>query len=66
MSQKQYLKVLEREIQKLNEKIDLKIIRGESYAKEAHDHKLILRKIRFNTRKTFLQRLFPTRNKFAF
>jgi hypothetical protein len=66
MSQKQYLKVLEREMQKLNEKIDLKIIRGESYAKEARDHKLILRKIRFNTRKTLFQRLFPTRNKFAF
>lgn len=66
MSQKEYLKILQKEIQKLNHQIDLKIIRGESYAKEAHDHKLILRKIRFNTRKTFFQRLFPTRNKFAF
>jgi len=66
MSQKEYLKVLEREIQKLNHKIDLKIIKGEDYRKEAHDHKLILRKIRFNTRKTFFQRLFPARNKFAF
>jgi len=59
MSQKQYLKMLEREIIKLNQKIDLKIIRGEDYRKEAHDHKLILRKIRFHTRRTFFQRLFP-------
>lgn len=66
MSQKEYLKMLQREIQKLNHKIDLKIIRGESYAKEAHDHKLILRKIRFNTRKSFFQRLFSARSKFAF
>jgi hypothetical protein len=66
MSQKQYLKVLEREIQKLNEKIDLKIIRGESYRKEAHDHKLILRKIRFNTKRSFFQRLFPSMSKFSF
>ena len=67
MSHKQYIKMLEREIQKLNEKIDMKIMRGESYRKEAHDHKLILRKIRFNTRKTFFQRLFGNRySKFSF
>ena len=58
MSQKQYLKMLEREIIKINQQIDLKIIRGEDYKKEAHNHKLILRKIRFNTRRTFFQRLF--------
>ncbi|MEI7810170.1 MAG: hypothetical protein WCI41_01280 [bacterium] len=67
MSQKQYIKMLEREMQKLNEKIDMKIMRGESYRKEARDHKLILRKIRFNTRKTFFQRLFGNRySKFSF
>lgn len=59
--------MLEREMQKLNEKIDMKIMRGESYRKEARDHKLILRKIRFNTRKTFFQRLFGNRySKFSF
>jgi len=66
MSQKQYLKMLEKEIKKLNEKIDMKILHGESYRKEAHDHKLILRKIRFNTRRNFFDRLFPSRSKFSF
>jgi hypothetical protein len=66
MSQKQYVKMLEKEIQKLNVEIDKKILRGESYRKEAHDHKLILRKIRFNTRKSFFERLFPSMSKFSF
>lgn len=66
MSQKQYLKMLEREMQKLNQKIDFKILRGEDYRKEARDHKLILRKIRFHTRRSFFQRLFPLRYRFSF
>lgn len=52
MSQTQYLKMLEREIQRINKKIDLKILQGVSYAKEARDHKLLLRKVRFHTRKS--------------
>ena len=51
MSQSQYLKMLEREIQKINKKIDLKIMEGEKYAKEAREHKLLLKKVRFHTRK---------------
>lgn len=49
MSQSQYLKFLEREIQKINKKIDMKIIRGEEYSKEARDHKLLLKKVRYHT-----------------
>lgn len=64
MSQKQYLKILEREIRNINQKIDLKIIRGESYKKEARDHKLLLRKIRLLSKKNLLKNLiekfFPT------
>ncbi len=60
MSQKQYLKTLEKEIQKINKKIDMKIVRGEEYWKEARDHKLMLRKIRFLERQNFFRRLFPT------
>ncbi len=60
MSQVQYLKALEREIQEINKKIDLKILRGESYAKEARDHRLLLKKVRYNARRNFMQRVFPT------
>lgn len=70
MSQKQYLKMLEREIQKINQQIDLKILRGENYSKEARDHKLLLRKVRYNTRRSFLKNLtekfFPSFTKFQF
>jgi len=70
MSQKQYLKMLEREIHKINQEIDLKILRGENYRKEARDHKLLLKKVRYNTRKSFLknltEKLFPRSLKFQF
>jgi hypothetical protein len=58
MSQTQYLKMLEREIQKINKRIDLKILQGEAYWKEARDHKLLLQKVRYHTHKTFFRRLF--------
>jgi hypothetical protein len=56
MSQSQYLKMLEREIQKINKKIDLKIMEGEKYAKEAREHKLLLRKVRYHTRRGVINR----------
>ena len=58
MSQAQYLKMLEKEIQKINNKIDMKILQGEAYFKEARDHKLLLKKLRYHTRKSFFSRLF--------
>jgi len=66
MSQTQYLKMIEREIQKINKKIDLKIMRGETYWKEARDHKLLLKKVRYHTRKNFFGKFFPTFFKFQF
>lgn len=60
MSQKQYLKTIEREIQRINKIIDVKIFRGEEYTKEARDHKLLLKKIRFYNRQNFFRRLFPS------
>ena len=57
MSQSQYLKMLEKEIQRINRKIDLKIIQGENYFKEARDHKLLLKKVRYHTRKNFARRV---------
>lgn len=56
MSQTQYLKILEREIQKINKKIDLKILQGQNYVKEAREHKLLLKKVRYHTRKGFMNR----------
>lgn len=65
MSQSQYLKMLEKEIQKINKKIDLKILQGETYAKEARDHRLLLQKVRYHTRKSFFSRLFPSIRQYA-
>ncbi|OGI95685.1 hypothetical protein A3I84_01075 [Candidatus Nomurabacteria bacterium RIFCSPLOWO2_02_FULL_36_8] len=49
--------MLEKEIQKINEKIDLKIFQGQEYKREARDHKLLLRKVRYHTRQNFAQRM---------
>ena len=57
MSQSQYLKMLEREIQKINKKIDLKILQGEKYFKEARDHKLLIKKVRYHTKQIFGQKI---------
>lgn len=61
MSQNQFLKILERDLQEINKTIDMKIMKGLDYTREARDHKLILKKIRYNTRggNTFFNRLFP-------
>lgn len=61
MSRQEYLKLIEREIHAINKKIDEKILRGETYYKEARDHKLLLRKIRQNSnRNSIFGRLFPS------
>ena len=57
MSQTQYVKMLEREIQKMNKRIDSKILRGQDYRKEARNHKLLLRQVHYHNRKTFGQRM---------
>lgn len=60
MSQKQYFRTIEKEIQRINRIIDLKIVRGEEYAKEARDHKLLLKKIRFHNRQSFFKKFFSS------
>ena len=57
MSQKQYFKMLEKEIQKINKQIDLKIMHGEKYLKEARDHRLVLKRMRYLKRKSFFENL---------
>jgi len=49
--------MLEREINRINKKIDLKILQGEGYRREARDHKLLLRKVRYHTRRGLVNRL---------
>lgn len=58
MTRHQYIKIIERELEKLNKRIDRKILRGESYFREAYEHKMLLRKIRQHSRRTFFERLF--------
>jgi hypothetical protein len=58
--------MLEREIQKINKKIDLKILEGQKYTKEAREHKLLLKKVRYHTRRNFFSRFFPQLAKLSF
>ncbi len=48
--------MLDKEIQKINKKIDAKILQGKEYRKEARDHRLLLQKVRFHTRKSLANR----------
>lgn len=48
--------MLEKEIQKINKRIDLKILQGQEYRREARDHKLLLKKVRYHTRRGFMNR----------
>jgi len=57
MSQSQYLKMLEKEIQRINKRIDQKILQGEKYFKEAREHKLLLKKVRYHTKRSFAERV---------
>ncbi len=59
MKHQEYLKIIEKELQRINKVIDYKIIHGLEYTQEARDHKLLLKKIRQNTRSTFFNRLMP-------
>lgn len=54
MTKEQYLKIIEREIHNINKKIDIKILKGEDYSREAREHKELLHKIRQHSRKSFL------------
>ncbi|NVN97416.1 hypothetical protein HXX01_04295 [Candidatus Nomurabacteria bacterium] len=64
MSKKQYLSIIEQEIHNINKKIDMKILQGMDYAREAREHKQLLHKIRQHKRKGFLGRLLNSLNRF--
>jgi hypothetical protein len=58
MNRVQYLKIIEREIHNINKKIDVKILQGQEYKKEAREHKLLLAKVRQHTHKSLISRFF--------
>jgi hypothetical protein len=60
MTREQYIKILQRELDKLNKQIDMKIMEGVSYSKEAKEHKLLLRKMHQHTRKSFFNKIFSS------
>lgn len=60
MQKQEYLKILEKEIQKINKVIDQKIINGEEYFREARDHKLLIKKVRAHQKTPFINKFFPS------
>jgi hypothetical protein len=46
MSKEQYKKLIERELERINKRIDFKIIKGEGYAHESKRHKLLRESVR--------------------
>ncbi|MCX6757700.1 MAG: hypothetical protein NTZ44_02345 [Candidatus Nomurabacteria bacterium] len=58
MSKEQYLKIINKELQKVNKKIDVKIVKGEQYFREAREHKMLLRKARQFNGQGFFSRIF--------
>lgn len=58
MNKEQYLKIIERELHSINKKIDVKILQGVDYKKEAREHKELLKKIRQHRGRSFFNGLF--------
>lgn len=58
MSQREYLKALNAEVQKLNEVIDWKIVQDIDYRREARRHKALLARIRKDESRRRFSRVF--------
>ncbi len=59
MNHQEFVRIIEKELQRVNKVIDYKIIHGEDYYRESRDHKILLRKMRQHTQKGFLSRFMP-------
>ncbi|MBP6857679.1 MAG: hypothetical protein KBC11_00560 [Candidatus Pacebacteria bacterium] len=57
MTTTQYQKSLQRELVQLNRRIDMMIIRGQSYVAESRKHKMLLRQLRAMQGQSFFGRL---------
>lgn len=60
MTRNQYIKSLETEINKLNRRIDQKIMRGENYFFESIRHKFLLKQLNKHQGGGLLTKLFPS------
>ena len=60
MNHQEYVRIIEKELQRINKIIDHKIIHGEEYIREARDHKLLLRKMRLHSRRSVFGRFVPS------
>jgi hypothetical protein len=58
MSREQYIKLIEKELHNVNKKIDMKILEGADYRKEARDHKILRKKILQHSRQNFFSNFF--------
>lgn len=57
MTRTQYTKAIERELARLNERIDAKILRGQHYALESKKHKQLVQHIRSQNNRSIFSRL---------
>ncbi len=57
MTTAQYQKTLRRELARLNQRIDMMIIKGQSYTHEAKKHKMLTRQLRVLSGHSFFSRL---------
>ena len=58
MSREQYIHIIQKELQEVNKRIDIKILQGQEYTKEARDHKILRRKIMQHSRKSIFSKFF--------
>jgi hypothetical protein len=58
MTREQYIKILEKELLRINKEIDIKILAGQKYARQAREHKILLRRIHQHYHKSFVQSMF--------
>lgn len=56
MTTTQYQKSLQRELSQINRRIDMMIIKGESYLAESRKHKMLLRQLRAIQGQNFFSR----------
>ncbi len=56
MTTAQYQKTLQRELAQLNRRIDMMIIKGQSYIAESRKHKMVLRQLRVIQGQSFFSR----------
>ncbi len=57
MTREQYIKILQRELERINREIDMKIMSGETYVKQSREHKILLRKIHNHYHKSSIKGL---------